>query len=279
MDEFVFRKPMFGKDVEIVLYDVDDELAEQIANRSYAEGQRLSRIFSFYDERSELSTLNKDRRMHVSDELLKLLGIAREFYTLTDGRYDVSLGKSIMQRKSGQPETAKCSFEDVIIEGNDVTLKNDDVLIDLGSIAKGYIVDKMVEVLEEEGVLSGLVDGRGDIRIFGDAIQNISIQHPRDKDAIIKSINVTDCGIATSGDYSQYVGSFDKPHIINSMDFSSITVVGPSLAIADAFATALFVSNSLKLIERYKDLKIMTIDKDMNMKYYNGFEELLEESS
>ena len=274
MDEFVFKKPLFGKDVEIVIYDMDPMLAEGVANLAYDEGLKLSQIFNFYDEKSELSLLNKKRSMRVSDELIKLLGIAKEFYILTDGKYDVSLGKAIQQRKSGRTENISCSFDDISIEDDIVTLNNPDVLIDLGSVAKGFIVDKMVEVLIHEGVVSGLVDGRGDIRVFGEITQNIGIQHPRDKDKIIKSINVTDCSIATSGDYNQYTGSFDKSHIINSLDFSSITVVGPNLTIADAFATAFYVSNNPELLKKYKDLKIMTIDKDLNIKYYNGFEVL-----
>jgi len=287
MDEFVFKKPLFGKDVEIVIYDMDDELAQEVAYKSYVEGLRLSSIFNFYDEKSELSTLNKNRKMRVSDELIALLDIAKEFYILTDGKYDVSLGKAIMQRKKGlkEPaqktgeetlqEDARCSFKNIIMEGNNVTLNHKDVLIDLGSIAKGFIVEKMAKVLEDEGVVCGLVDGRGDIRIFGDATQNIGIQHPRKKDELIASINVADCAIATSGDYNQYVGSFEHSHIINSMDFSSITVVAPDLTIADALATALFVSNNVEILERYKNAKVMTIDKDMNIQYYNGFEEVL----
>jgi len=271
------KRPLFGKDVEIVIYDMDDELAQEVADRAYSEGLRLSSIFNIYDEKSELSRLNKSRSMQVSDELIGLLDIAREFYLLTNGKYDVSLGKKIRQRKDGLDETVpvRCSFQDIFINGDIVTLNHEDVLIDLGSIAKGFIVDKMVELLESEGVVSGLVDGRGDIRVFGDTTQNIGIQHPRKEDELIASINVADCAIATSGDYKQYSGSFDKSHIINSLDFASITVVGQNLVMADAFATAFFVSNNTEMLERYKDLKIMTIDKDMDIRYYNGFEELL----
>lgn len=275
MDEFTLRKPLFGKEVEIVIYDTDEILAEEVADRAYKEGIRLSKIFNLYDEKSELSSLNKSRKMRVSNELIEVLNIAGRFYRMTNGQYDVSLGKSIHQRKQGLKETAKCSFKDVTMEGNVVTLNHEDVIIDLGSIAKGFIVDKMVEILENEGVSSGLVDGRGDIRIFGEVIQNIGIQHPRDKDKTIVNINVTDCGIATSGDYNQYHGSFEKSHIINSKNLASITVVAPTLTIADVFATAFFVSNSPELLERYKDVSAMTIDKHLNIKYYNGFEELL----
>ncbi|MGV8086942.1 MAG: FAD:protein FMN transferase [Candidatus Woesearchaeota archaeon] len=275
MDEFVFEKPLFGKNVRIIVYDIEPDLANDIANKAYIEGLRLSKIFNIYDKSSEISLLNKNRKMKVSSEFIELLIIAKEFYVPTNGKYDVSLGKIIHQRKNGLKETAKCSFEDILIESNFINLNNDDVIIDLGSIAKGFIVDKMIEILIKEGVISGLVDGRGDIRIFGEKKEIIGIQHPRDKDKIIANINVTNCAIATSGDYNQYYKTYDTSHIINSLDFSSVTVVAENLTLADGFATAFFVSKSDKLLEKYKDIKVMTISKDLNIKYYNGFEELI----
>jgi len=275
MDEFSFKKSLFGKAVEIIIYDMEELLAEDVANKAYKEGLRLSNIFNVYDNKSEISLLNKNRKMKVSPEFTQLMKIAREFYELTKGKYDVSLGKLIYQRKNGLTEDANCSFRNIDIDDNFITLNNPDVLIDLGSIAKGFIVDKMAETLENEGVVSGIVEGRGDIRIFGDRIENISIQHPRIKDEIIKTIKVKNCGIATSGDYNQYYGNFNKSHIINSLDLSSVTVVAPTLTLSDAFATAFFVSKDIKLLDKYRDVKMMTIDKNMNITYYNGFEELL----
>jgi len=275
MSEFVLTKPLFGKTVEIVIYEMDDMLANEVALKAYAEGIRLSKIFNIYDKSSEISILNINRKLTVSKEFIELLTIAGVFYDLTNGKYDVSLGKLILQRKNGQTENANCSFKDVFIEGNNVTLKNSDVLIDLGSIAKGFIVDKMVEILLHEGVISGLVDGRGDIRIFGEKMETIGVQHPRDKDKIITSINVKDSSVATSGDYNQYYGNYNNSHIINSLDLSSITVVASTLTLADAFATAFFVSKNKILLEKYKDVKVMTIDKTMNINHYNGFEELI----
>jgi thiamine biosynthesis lipoprotein len=275
MDEFLFEKPLFGKTVEIVLYNVDEILAKEVANKAYDEGLRLSKIFNIYDITSEISKLNRNRKLAVSFEFIELLNIAKEFYLLTNGKYDISLGKLIYQRKNGLAENAHCSFEDIIIKDNIITLNNDDILIDLGSIAKGFIVDKMVEVLINEGVVSGFVNGRGDIRLFGDKEEVIGIQHPREKNRIISNMILTNCSVATSGDYNQYYKNYDTSHIINSLDIVSITVVAPNLTIADAFATAFFVSKNMVLLKKYQDIKVMTIDKNMNIQYYNNFEELI----
>lgn len=276
MEEFKFRKELFGKYVDIVLFDIPKDIAEDISGIAYKEGLRLSNIFNFYDKNSELSRLNRDRRIKPSSELLKLIKIAKEFSELIKGEYDITFGKNFRERKENKPLTKlSCSYKDISINNNEIVLNNPDVEIDLGSIAKGFIVDKIVESLQSQGVLSGIVDGRGDIRVFGEA-QRIGIQDPR-RDRIINYIKIKDNGIATSGDYSQYDKSFDKSHIINQKELISVTVVAEDLMTADLFATAIFVSNkALNLLEKRESIKVMTIDKSLNIKYYNNLEEILE---
>ena len=65
-------------------------------------GLRLQKIFNFYDSESELSILNAKRRLEVSDDLLKVIKKAIKFSLLTNGRYDISLGKNMLERKTGK---------------------------------------------------------------------------------------------------------------------------------------------------------------------------------
>lgn len=278
MADFSIKKPLFGKYVEIILHDLDNDLALEVVEKAYEEGLRLQKIFNFYDENSELSKLNKKRKLRVSNELLYLIKTAKEFAILTNGEYDITLGKLFKQRKLGEPEQKlSCSYKDIGIRDNEIILNHPDIEIDLGSIAKGYIVDKIVESLKSQGVASGLVDGRGDIRIFGDYSQTIGIQHPRNK-SIIKNINLKDCAVATSGDYAQYNRTYDKSHIIHKKDIISITVIAQTLMIADVFASVFFVSEKSKfeeLVKKNKNIKIFTIDKNIKIRYYNNFEEVV----
>jgi thiamine biosynthesis lipoprotein len=273
----IIRKPLFGKDVEIRLEDIDERMGESAAQEAYEEGLRLSKIFNFYDDKSEVSLLNKKRKMKVSEELLLLIKKAQEFSEMTNGDYDVSLGKVFRERKKGVDKKVSCSFEDIKIHKNNVVeLTNPDVEIDLGSLAKGYIVDKIAENLLSQGILNGMVDGRGDIRVFGKA-QTIHIQHPR-KEGIIAEIKIKDVAVATSGDYKQFVGNFENCHIVNKKGLISVTVVAPSLIVADAIATAFFVADEKsrkKILENNKDVKIMAIDRNLNIKYYNGFDKII----
>lgn len=277
MAEFTVK--MFGREALIVLDDIDKDMGKSITDGACKVGLSLHRIFDFYDKDSELSQINRKRQLKVSKPLLEIIQKTLEFSHLTHGSYDITLGKSIIQRKKdGTSKSPGCSFNDIIIEGSLITLNNKNAMIDLGSIAKGYIADKMVEYLESEGVESGMIDARGDIRVFGPVERTIGIQHPRDKEQIIKYLNLKDESVATSGDYRQYRGTFENCHIINNKDLISVTAVAPTLAIADLFATVVFVAgkdNRERILEMHKYIKVLTIDKRLGLTYYNDFERVV----
>ena len=279
MGEVTIKKDLFGKFVEITVDNSEESVAQAIIEDAYNEGLRLQKIFSFYDSSSELSALNRKRKLKVSKELLEVLSKAIEYCRLTDGQYDVSVGEAARRRKSNmQDQEISCSYKDITIDKNLILLNNPDVIVDLGSIAKGYIVDKMVNVLESNGVASGLVDGRGDIRVFGDKEHIINIQHPRDSKKHIGTVKLRNMAVATSGDYNQYAHDFDHSHLINRKEVISATAIASDLIIADLFATILCVCDKKKresLLNPHKNLSAMTIDRNLNIGYYNNFEKYL----
>jgi FAD:protein FMN transferase len=274
----IYKKPMFGESVEIIL-DLEPVLAEEFVDIACKEGTRLSKIFNFYDESSELSELNKKRKLAVSDELLTVIKTALKYSEMTKGNYDITLGKNILKRKKGEElDKINCSYKDVKIKDNIISLNHPDILLDLGSIAKGYIVDKIGQYLIDEGILNGIVNGRGDLRVFGENPQTLGIQHPRDKECLIKKIKLKNKSVATSGDYNQFDNSPSNSHILNQNNLISITVVADDLMTADVFATVLFVVDKKAredILKKNKNIQVLTIDKDLNLNYYNGFKELI----
>ncbi|RMF54675.1 FAD:protein FMN transferase [Candidatus Woesearchaeota archaeon] len=277
--EFFFKKKLFGKEVEIILYDVEPFLGEEISGSAYDLALRLQRIFNFFDDSSELSALNKKREMVVSDDLLKVLKKALKVCELTEGQYDITLGKQVLERKSGlKTSPVSCSYKDIKIKGNKVIISNEDAVIDLGSIAKGYITDRISEHIMNAGVLSGLIDARGDLRVFGQRFELVDVQHPRNKDKIICTLKIRGLSVATSGDYNQYYNNYENSHIINKKELVSTTVVAPTLEEADVYATALMVSDKKareRIINENKKIKALTVDSDLNTFCYNGFEKLI----
>ncbi len=279
MEELNFTYKLFGGEIQVVIYDADKNLVEDVMNEFYQEALRLQKIFNFFDDRSELSILNQKRELVVSQDLLKVIKKGIKFSELTNGKYDISLGRKFLARKKeGKEISASCSYKDIEIEGDKITLKNKDVMIDLGSIAKGYITDRLADFLKNKGVKEFLIDSRGDIIVSGSYEHLIGIQNPRDKKEVICNIKVKNKGIATSGDYKQYYKSYDNSHIINANNSASITVLSEKLEDADVYATALFVANSRekdKIINLDKNVKVFVIDKNLKAEKYNNFEEVM----
>ncbi len=278
--ETSLERPLFGGTLGIVLYGADSRIAEPVLEDAYRTGLRLQKVFNFYDPDSELSLLNRRRRMRVSAAMLEVLGMALAMAQRTGGAYDITLGRGFLARKRGLPlPQLSCTFRDVRIRGSTVELLHDDVLIDLGSVAKGYIGDRIADTLQEEGASQGIVDARGDLVLFGDHAQLIDIQHPRKEEDVLCTLRLKDRAIATSGDYLQYRGSFDNSHIVNAKGAASVSVVAPTLAEADLYATALFVlekEGRAALLGGDARIRALIASADGRMEYLNGFEALLE---
>jgi len=280
MNSVTFKRKLFGGEISIIVYNPPKNIKDAI-DKTYSKALRLQKIFNFFDEESELSKLNKNRSMKVSKELLEVLKKSLKFSRLTGGKYDPTLGKQILQRKTQKEENKlNCSYRDIKISFGRVSLKHPDIMIDLGSIAKGYITDKVADFLKAEGIKSFIINSRGDIIFSGDLGHIIGIENPRKPGTSIMKIKIKNQCIATSGDYRQFYGKHEKSHILNSNDAISITVLANKLENADVIATSLFVSDDnerSRIIKKFKDCKIMILKEDLKPRYYNNFQEIIKE--
>jgi thiamine biosynthesis lipoprotein len=269
--------PLMAGSVNITLYDIEGTLAEELILAAQEEGLRLQRIFNFYDPASELSRLNRERTMRASPTLRGVIALALRYAEITDGKYDITLGRQFLARKRGLPlPRVLCSYKDIIIEKDTITLAHPDAMVDLGSVAKGYIADRLLGFLQHRGVESAFIDARGDMRIAGTHLEVIEVRHPREE-RTVRPFVLENNAVATSGDYRQYVGSYDKSHILGATDLASVTITAPTLAEADAVATAVFVSGSAgarRLLARLPHAKALLITKEGREIALNGFREL-----
>jgi FAD:protein FMN transferase len=264
MLEISRKLPLLGGEIEIVLYDIEPQIAEVLIDEAFREGIKLQKVFNAYDPDSELSRLNKKRKLKVSKHMKNVITLSLKYCDLTNGAYDISLGKQFMQRKKGaKVAPVRCSYRDIVIKDNQITLRHPDVLIDLGSVAKGYIGDMLADYLKRAGVESAFLDLRGDLITFGEYPEEVRVQHPREKDTIMKTFILPNAAVATSGDYRQYTGTFETSHIINKRDIISATVVADTLALADCLATCLMVVG-MDGLERFKEIQYMVIDEKLN---------------
>ena len=149
------------------------------------------------------------------------------------------------------------------------------MFLDLGGIAKGYAIDKAIEILKDAGIKGAMVDIGGDLRCFGKSANDkkhwlIGLQDPAAEGEILMKLNMDDMAVATSGDYRRFVMIEDQKHshIVNpatadsAQDLSSVTIIAPAAMAADALATAVTVLGSdkgLELIETIPECEAFII--------------------
>jgi len=248
--------------------------------------QCIEQKTSAHSDSSEIVRINQNSGrvpVTVSPETEWILCRAIEISRQTGGLFDVSMG--IMNHLWGfgtglyrVPEDneirhtlEKVDYRAIQVENGLVLLQKPGMALDLGGIAKGYIIDQAVASLQSEGMTAGIVEAGGDLRIFGEHPKRgkwtIGVLHPRDKDQFLYGIIETDAAsIATSGDYERFFIKNGKRyhHILNprtgysASQSISVTIKAEDALSADAYATAVFVlgpDKGIAFIESMPDLE------------------------
>jgi thiamine biosynthesis lipoprotein len=235
-----------------------------------AEVKRFDRMMSLYKDDSEITRVNmaagKDP-VAVSPEMIEMAEAARKISDLTDGTFDVTVGPLVvlwqMSLKEGKAPTeteikrirSRVGYRNIIVnkKASTLFLKKPGMIMDFGGCAKGYVADKVAELLRKQGIENAIVALAGDIRVMGHRPEGgpwrIGVQHPRDAAKTLTVLELSDKYISTSGDYERYriVHKQRYHHILDprtgkpSAGIESVTVVGDQGAIGDPLTTALFI--------------------------------------
>jgi thiamine biosynthesis lipoprotein len=290
---------LLGTVVEIQVRDVDDKKAEDAITKAFAEVKRIDDLFTTYNEESPVWKLNNvtDSIISVDPEIYSLIVLCDSITKLSNGSFDVSLDNLTKSwgfytdnphlPKQAEVDSALLlsGWKSIKLFGDNKIIKHKNVGLNFGAIAKGYAVDKALEVLKKSGIKEALINAGGEISVIGsDWI--VGIQHPREINSIIKKIKLNGKTVATSGDYEQYFEVDGKRyhHILDpktgypSTGLQSVTIINKSNTIADAFATAVFVmgkEKGMRLIESLDNTETMIIDSEGNIFYSSGFEKFL----
>ena len=120
---------------------------------------------------------------------------------------------------------------------------------DPSGLVKGWAADVASEMLGDDGVESILINAAGDLVLRGGQLSdggdvktwNIGISSPEDVNQIVKTFDLFDGSVATSGDYEKGAHIVDPHTGLIAIGARSATVVGPDGALCDALATALMV--------------------------------------
>ncbi|MEG1311216.1 MAG: FAD:protein FMN transferase [Romboutsia sp.] len=277
----VSRTELFmGTTINITLYDNNsDKLMESIFTRI----EEIEDLVSINKEGTEIAQLNENagiKGVKLSDFSYNLIKKAMKYSELSDGGYDISIGPLVKLWSIGLPE-AKVPSEEEINEAiesidyskiklNDSTkevfLSEKGMMIDLGSIAKGYATDEIITILKDNNIEQAIVDLGGNIYVIGlkdgQHKWKIGIQDPfTDRGNIVGTIDVTNKSIVTTGIYERFLekDGVKYHHILNpktgypyNNDIAGVTIVSDKSVEADALSTLIFtkgIKEGIKLLE------------------------------
>jgi thiamine biosynthesis lipoprotein len=240
-----------------IMIDVRDrEIGPELLDRAFDWFRFVDNTFSTYKSESEISRLNRGELSmdDVHPHVRTVLARCEELREETRGYFDVRAAR---------------------MYGSQATVTG--LPIDPSGLVKGWSVDQAGAILDQAGARNYYINAGGDVRIRGrsgpGSEWRIGIQHPYLRDQIAAVVVAGDLAIATSGAYERGQHIID-PHTGQPPGgVLSVTIVGPDLATADAYATAAFAMgrNGPPWTARLTGYEAMTILDDDTVLYTPAF--------
>lgn len=238
---------------------------------------------SIFDEGSLLSRVNRNETDSLDQHIIHCLELARKVTERSGGYYDVTVaplveaygfaGKDRTKRVNVDSLMEFVGVEKLSVKDGRLLKSDPRVRIDFNSIAKGYVVDMAADELEGMGIENYLVDIGGEVRCRGrnpkGGAWRVGIETPYDGNdtpgaSIQQVISLTDCAMATSGNYRRFYLDEQGNKVAHTIDprtgksaitdLLSATVIAPTCAEADAYGTMFMAMGTERAIELAKEL-------------------------
>lgn len=307
--------------IQITIYDSQDK---SLLDDCLALCDRYELIFSRTNENSELYKLNhrkdtsdKDPNAdgqtipypisgtadtwHISEDLASLLSQGLSITRESDGAFDIAIAPltSLWDFTAEDPKVPDdaaiqkalplCSSDGVTIDDQDITLPSDDIQFDVGAIAKGYIADRMKDLLVKKGVNSAIINLGGNVLCIGSKPDGtpfkVGIQKPfADRNETEAVMHITGKSVVSSGIYERCFKQNGKlyHHILNPKtgfpydnSLISVTIISDQSVDGDALSTTCFalgLEDGLKFAEK-KGVQAVFITEDYELHYTDGFQD------
>lgn len=286
--------------VEISVYnkDIPEDSVSALIDEAFAQIAYFDSLYNNYNEYSYVTYINNNafnKTVRIDSGLMNLLTTSIRVSELSNGAFDITIAPVIDVWNFGG-DTPKVPEERVIQEtlkqtgykslkaaNNTVRFLKQGMKIDLGGIAKGYVVDRAISLLVKHGITDAMINAGGDIKIICGELteekRSVWIRHPRKRDKLFGRFQMDTGSVATSGDYERFFmsDSVRYHHIIDpktgysAKGCVSVTIVADNLMIADAYATAVFVLGpdaGFGFIERMPDVEgIIIYEKNNGLSY------------
>lgn len=291
-----------GTTYHIKIVAADSKKTSDLKEKIDKQLEEINKSMSTYRKNSEISRFNAlkiaGRRFKVSLDFAQVIVESKRLYKLTGGAWDGSIyplvklwGFGISERKSRIPPKEEIAgllrdvgFNNIdLVDGRYLLKKKASISIDLASIAKGYAVDKVAELIKKEDIKNFFVEIGGEVYTSGlrkdGQCWRIGVNRPRkgaSYDEIYTIVKLKDKAFATSGDYRNFFEAKGKrySHILNpktgypvANGVVSVSIVAGTCAFADGLATAVMVmgrKKGLELVNGLDGVECLIVVQDKN---------------
>ncbi len=295
---------LMGSRFEITVVANDSTQAYKYIDTAQAEITRIEKLISSWDANSQTSEINRNagiKPIKVNDELFQLIKRAKKISKLTNGAFDISYASmdkvwffdgSMTEMPSEEDikkSVEKVGYQNIILDeiNQSVFLKLEGMKIGFGAIGKGYAADKAKALLQDKGVVSGIINASGDLNTWGKQPNGkdwlVAIVNPLNKEKVFSWMPVYNSAVVTSGNYEKYVKFNDVlyTHIIDprtgypATGVLSVTIFTQTAELADALATSIFVmgvETGLDFINQLNGVECIIIGENNKMITSNNVE-------
>jgi FAD:protein FMN transferase len=280
--------------IDISGYGLNKEQFDSLSEKVFGEMMEMENIFSRHIPGSDINRINEAAGLEavkVEEETIFVLKKALEVAEISEGAFDPTIaplldlwgfgadGNRVPTAEEINKVLPLINYRAVQIneEESTVFLPEPGMKIDLGGIAKGFIVDRGQQAAGKLPVTALFINAGGDISIKGSKPTGerwrIAVQNPRSPEEWAAIIEMNAGSVATSGDYQRVFeeGGELFHHILDPRtgypagNVSSVSIVAPDTLMADALSTAVFVlglEKGLELLESLDGVDGVIIDKE-----------------
>ncbi len=252
-------RPLLGTFVEIRLEACDRAIAQRAMDDAFAAIARVQSLMSLFEPQSDISRINRAAHLsaqRVDDWTAQLLATALDLHERSGGLFDCAIAPRLASwglLPKGE-EAPQSSLRHLILDEQSVRASAP-LRLDLGGIAKGFAVDRAIDALSQQGILSACINAGGDLRVMGAHEEAIHLRDPSDPNALRFAGTLKDGACATSAIYyskSQHEGRevsalVDPRSGEAILSRDSFSVIAPLCCHADGLTKVLAISQDPSL--------------------------------
>ena len=276
-----------GTGFSIVAYGPDRARLQSAVAQGLEEARRLDEMLSNYKPDSEWSRMNHqaaDQPVQVSPQLFQLLSACIEYSRESEGTFDISVGPlmklwgfykgtgHLPHRAEVRGAAKLVGYRNILLDtpNRRVRFAKRGVELDPGGIGKGYAVDRIAQILKDNGVEHALISGGGS-SIYaigappGEKGWKVEIKDPKNPSKPVETVFLKDESMSTSGSYEKFFRAEGKlySHIMDprtgfpSQGMLSTSVIAPKTIDSEAWAKPYYILGpQWTALHKQKDFRV-----------------------